>query len=194
MAWWHLSGLAAKLGQVRADLLLRRAIADGLVIGKDVRIAGFQRFSSEPYLISVGNHVAISGEVELVTHDGGTWVFRDEPEYQGLQRFGRIDIEDNCFIGAGSILLPGIRVGPNSVVGAASVVTKSVPPNTVVAGVPAKHICNLEEYIARSVPRCQEIPPDVVADRKKLKQFLLDRLPVEPPDQMSWVPERPFDR
>jgi acetyltransferase-like isoleucine patch superfamily enzyme len=46
-------------------------------------------------------------------------------------------IEENCFIGAGSIILPGVRIGRESIVAAGSVVTKDVPPNVIVAGNPA---------------------------------------------------------
>lgn len=152
---------------------LWRARRDGLTIGEDVRIMGTPRFGSEPYLICIGNHVTISSEVSFVTHDGATWIFRHRPEYRGLQRFGRIDIEDNCFIGTRSILLPGIRIGPNSVVGAGSVVTKSVPPDTVVAGVPARVICRTEEFVERSAARCTYYPPDVTSDPARLRAALL---------------------
>ena len=52
-------------------------------------------------------------------------------------------LKKNCWIGAGAVILPGVTVGENSIVGAGSVVTKDVPANTVVAGNPAKFIKNL---------------------------------------------------
>ena len=99
---------------------------------------------SEPYLVKIGNHCTITAGVLLITHDGGAWVFRKE--VPDLNVMGTIEIKDNCFIGSRSILLPNVVIGPNAVVGAGSVVTKDVPPNTVVAGVPARVICSLEEY------------------------------------------------
>jgi acetyltransferase-like isoleucine patch superfamily enzyme len=115
----------------------------GAQIGDDCRIL-IRNLGSEPYLIRIGNHCTIAGEVAFMTHDGGAWVFTEE--LPSLQRFGAIEIFENCFIGFGAILMPNVHIGPNSIVGAGAVVTKDVPPNTVVAGCPAKPICNLEEY------------------------------------------------
>ena len=55
-----------------------------------------------------------------------------------------IHVKKNAWIGAGSRILPGVTVGENAVVGAGAVVTKDVPANTVVAGVPAKVIRKIE--------------------------------------------------
>jgi serine acetyltransferase len=62
-----------------------------------------------------------------------------------LNLFGKIDI-DNYFIGFDAILMPNITIGPNSVVGDGSVVTKDIPSNMVVAGVPARILCRVDEY------------------------------------------------
>jgi acetyltransferase-like isoleucine patch superfamily enzyme len=165
------------LSRLRDRWLLRSYVRAGLKLGRDVRVIGKPDFGSEPYLIEIGDHVTISSNVSLITHDGATWVFRHLPSYRGLQRFGRIVIGDNCFIGAGAIIMPGVSIGTNSVVGAGAVVTLSVPANTVVAGVPARHICSYEEYVERMIPRCRYFPPDVAADRKKLKDVLLSTIP-----------------
>ncbi|GBD13884.1 2,3,4,5-tetrahydropyridine-2,6-dicarboxylate N-acetyltransferase [bacterium HR24] len=165
------------LADVRNYLLLRHYVRQGLRLGRDVRIMGKPDFGSEPYLIEIGDHVTISSRVTFVTHDGATWVFRHLPQYRGLQRFGRIVIEDNCFIGTGAIILPGVRIGPNAVVAAGAVVTRSVPPDTVVAGVPARPVCTYDEYVRRSAPRCRHYPPEVTSNRRRLRRVLLDTLP-----------------
>ncbi|MDQ2775349.1 MAG: acyltransferase [Acidobacteriota bacterium] len=115
-------------------------------IAHDCRFMGWQTFGSEPYLVSIGKHVTIASRVSFITHDGGTWVFREQPKYREVIKYGRIVIHDNCFIGARAIILPGVSIGPNAVVATGSVVTKSVPSNTVVAGVPARSLCTVEEY------------------------------------------------
>ena len=85
--------------------------------------------------------------VDFITHDGGTWIFRHIPQYKGVMKMGRIIVEDNCFIGAHTIILPWVRIGKNCVVGAGSVVTKSLKANGVYAGNPAKFICSINDYV-----------------------------------------------
>lgn len=128
------------------SLRLKRLIRRGLQIADDCRLEGMPFFGSEPFLISIGRHVTISGNVAFITHDGGTWVFRDRPRYQQVRKFGRITIHDNCFIGYGAILMPGVTIGPNSVVAAGAIVTKDVPADTVAAGIPARPLMSTDDY------------------------------------------------
>lgn len=80
----------------------------------------------------------------FITHDGGTHVLRkEEPE---ICIYGPIVIGCNTFIGARSLVLPNVKIGNNVIVGAGSIVTKSVPDDVVVAGVPARVICTIDEY------------------------------------------------
>lgn len=115
----------------------------GAQIGEENRIT-VRTFGSEPYLIKIGNHCTIAPDVTFLKHDGGTWVFTEEDP--SLQKFAPIVINDNCFIGMRAIILGSVTIGPNSVVGAGAVVTKDVPPDTVVAGNPARIICTILEY------------------------------------------------
>jgi acetyltransferase-like isoleucine patch superfamily enzyme len=112
---------------------------------------------TEPYLVKIGNRVAIAGNVQFVTHDGAVWVFRKE--VPDLQVFGPIVIEDNCIIGQSAILFPNIRIGTNSVVGAGSVVISDVPPNSIVMGVPARPFGALEKYREKALARWAEQRP-----------------------------------
>lgn len=99
---------------------------------------------AEPYLVRIGNHVAIAKGVSFVTHDGATWIFRDE--MPDVQAFGPIVIEDNCLIGLNAVIFPNVRIGPNSIVGANSVVISDVPANTMVIGVPARPLGSVIKY------------------------------------------------
>lgn len=115
----------------------------GAKVGEGCYIVPTQ-LGTEPYLVSIGNHVAIAEGVSFMTHDGAAWLFRDvEPDAQG---FGPIIIHDNCFIGQRAMLGPNIRVGPNSIVAAGSLVITDVPPDTIVMGVPARPFGSVVKY------------------------------------------------
>ncbi len=93
-------------------------------------------FSTEPYLIEIGNHVAIAAGTDFITHDGAIWCFRDE--IKNADVFGRITIGNNVFIGNNCTILPNTTIGDNSIVGAGSIVRGQFPENSVIVGNPAK--------------------------------------------------------
>jgi maltose O-acetyltransferase len=68
-----------------------------------------------------------------------------EARIKGWEVAKPIVIEDKVWLGGGAILLPGVRIGRNAVVGAGAVVSRSVPANTVVAGNPARVIREIEQ-------------------------------------------------
>lgn len=149
----------------------------GVRIGNNcVILTGIHNFASEPWLIELGDRVQLLGAVTLLTHDGTSRVFRSRfPEMNVAfgNRFGTIRILDNCVIGYGTIILPGVTIGPNSIVGAGSVVTKDVPPDVVAAGNPARILCTLEEHIARYRARMLPLTAqDRVALRRELTTML----------------------
>lgn len=118
----------------------------GVSFGRDCRILT-RHFGSEPFLISIGNRVTLSRDVAFFNHDGATWCARDARGRR--QRFGRIDIGDDVFIGARSTILPGVRIGNHVIVGAGSVLTRSIPDGVVVAGNPAHIIGKFSDYVKR---------------------------------------------
>lgn len=150
---------------------MHRYRRQGLQHGRDCRFIGLFSFGNEPFLITIGNHVTICSGVSFITHDGGTWVFRDQTKYKNVIKYGRITVCDNCFIGNNVTILPGITVGPNSIVAAGAVVTKDVPPNTIVAGVPAHVLKTIDEYAEQSLAQMPSY--DIEAYRKnKLVELL----------------------
>jgi acetyltransferase-like isoleucine patch superfamily enzyme len=100
---------------------------------------------SEPYLIEIGNNCVIGNNVSFITHDGATRVLKRKYDFKGT-KYGKIIIRDNVFIGDRALILPNVEIGSNCVIGAGSIVTKNIPPDSVYAGNPAKFICTIEEY------------------------------------------------
>ena len=92
--------------------------------------------------ISLGSHVSLSPRVTILTHaDPGPGGYLERNFYPGMT--APVHIEDHVWVGAGALLLPGVRIGSGSVVAAGAVVTRDVPAHTVVAGVPARVIKRL---------------------------------------------------
>lgn len=94
--------------------------------------------------VTIGKNVLISGRVYITDHDH---VF-DDPELPARNcsklKSAPVVVEDGAWLGEGCVILKGVRVGERTVVGANAVVTKDVPPFTVVGGVPARVIRKIE--------------------------------------------------
>ena len=127
MASVFLSAIKAAVSRIRYALEIRKY--NSFTIPEYLRRQGAQigegcsihvnRLGTEPYLVKIGNHVAIAQGVRFVTHDGGVWLFRDE--VPDMQVFGPIIIEDNCVIGENAVLFPNVRIGRNSIIGGGSI-------------------------------------------------------------------------
>jgi tetrahydrodipicolinate N-succinyltransferase len=87
---------------------------------------------------------------------------------KSLDAVGKIDIRDNVFIGYNAVILPNVTIGPNAIVAAGSIVTKDVPPGTIVGGNPAKVIGSVEEYVAKLQERTNALPWREIIERRGL--------------------------
>jgi carbonic anhydrase/acetyltransferase-like protein (isoleucine patch superfamily) len=117
--------------------------------------SSYAMFSSEPYLVTLGDNVYISVGANFVCHDGSTLPFRkDIPD---LELAGEIRVGNNVFIGMGSLILPNVTIGNDCIVGANSVVTKSVPDGSIVAGNPARLVSKTENFLLRAQQRSLKI-------------------------------------
>ena len=118
----------------------------GVHLGKGSYFTGKMNFGTEPYLVSIGDHVLIAGAT-FITHEGAHWVLKGlDPSLKDTFGYGRITVCNNVYIGHNSTILRGVTIGENTIVGACSLVNKSLEPNSVYAGVPAKRICSLDEF------------------------------------------------
>jgi len=128
----------------KKDSYIKKLIKRGLNLGNDVEIIDTFFFDpSHCFLISIGNNCTICSNVRLIAHDAST------KKILGYTKIGRIDIGKNCFIGDSVIVLPNVKIGPDSIIGAGSVVTRDIPSNTVATGNPAKVISTVHEYIRK---------------------------------------------
>lgn len=117
----------------------------GVAIGEKCRIY-VKDWGSEPYLISIGNNVTVAAGTRFITHDGSAWLFRNN---QGrYYKYGKIKVGHNVFIGMDVLIFPGVVIGDNVIIGAGSVVTKSLEPNSVYVGNPAKKLKTIDEFIS----------------------------------------------
>ncbi len=112
----------------------------GMRIGNDCHL-NTMSFSTEPYLIEIGNHVAIAGGTEIITHDGAIWSFLDI--LPNADVFGTVKIGNNVFIGDNCTILPNTTIGDNCIVGAGSVVRGKFAENSVIIGNPAKVVSKM---------------------------------------------------
>lgn len=101
-----------------------------------------------PWMISIGNHVRITEGVKILTHDYSWSVLKN---YRGgvFGASGIVEIGDNVFIGMNAIIERNVKIGNNVVIGAGSIVTKDCEENSVYAGVPAKRIMSIGEFLMK---------------------------------------------
>ena len=142
------------LGWLRRELFNRRdpigyARSLGVNVGEDCEFFGTTHatWGTEPYLITLGRRVMVTAGVRFINHDGAVLVFRRE--YPDLDLVAPIVVGDNVFIGVNAIILRGVTIGPNAVIGAASVVNRDIPSGVVAAGVPARPICTIGEWFRK---------------------------------------------
>lgn len=116
----------------------------GLIIGNNFHMQqGCIIDGSHSFHIEIGNNVSLAPNVHILAHDASTWWFLE------YTRVSNVKIGNMVFIGAGSIVLPGVTIGNNVIVGAGSVVTKDIPDNCIYAGNPAKFLMHTDVYISR---------------------------------------------
>jgi maltose O-acetyltransferase len=121
--------------------MLRR---QGMYIGQGVNLPASTAIdTSHCFLIHIGDWCGFGEDCMILAHDG------QFDEFLDAGRIGRVVIHPHSHIGVRTVILAGVEIGPRTLVGAGSVVTRSLPPDTVCAGNPAKVICSLDEYLER---------------------------------------------
>ena len=144
--------------------LERQARYAGVKMGKHNFISS-RFWSSEAYLITMGNYCGITRGVKFFTHGGARSARSIYPKFDC---FGKITIGNYVYIGSNSLIMPGVTIGDNVLIAAGSVVTKSIPSNVVVGGNPARIVCTIEQYIERNLPYNLDSKGMKAEDKKQL--------------------------
>jgi maltose O-acetyltransferase len=141
--------LARVFGSGSLGSLKRR----GLVVGRNVNLMiGATIDPSHCWLVRIGDDVTIARDALILAHDAST------KRHLGYVRIGKVDIGDRVFIGARSIVMPGVRIGNDVVIGAGSVVTHDIPDGVVAYGVPARTMMTIAEWLEGRRREMERLP------------------------------------
>ena len=140
---------------------LKRLVKHGLKIGKNLQLENGANIDSVfPELITIGDNVTIAKDAYVLSHDGST------KKIVGFTKVAKVTIGNNVFIGAKSVIYPGVTIGDNSIVGACSFVNKNIPENEVWAGVPAKFICSLDNFKKKNIELFKKQKPLILKGKR----------------------------
>lgn len=152
-----------------SESYLKELKEKGADIGEDVFL--YRPYNTtidiqNPCLLSIGNHVMITGPVTILTHDYSWSVLKRKYGYiAGNQK--KVKIGNNIFIGWGATILAGSTIGDNTIIGANSVVHGNLEGNAVYAGNPAKYLMSLDEYYHKRLDSQLDEAFSVVLEYKK---------------------------
>lgn len=141
------------LYRFRGEYTTEKLVKMGMKVGKNFgRLNGVILDPSHCWLIEIGDNVTMAPRVHILCHDAST------KQFLNYTKVGRVTIGNNVFIGAESVILPGVTVGNNVIIGANSTVTHDIPDNSVAIGSPAKVISTLDVYLDKERERMSKSP------------------------------------
>lgn len=131
---------------------------------------------SRPALVTIGDNVDMNKNFQILTHDWSSHVFRG---LYGdfINSSGAVTIGSNIYFGTDVIVLKGVTIGDNCIIGAGSIVTRDIPSNSVATGAPCKVVCSIDEYYSRR--KNKGLAEAVEYARSIQKRFGRDPLPRE---------------
>ena len=136
------SKLYAMLASAFTNLYIRQLRRKGLKVGKNLFVVSNVSLDRDNcHLISIGDNCTLAHNVVILAHDtSGCVASRTQ------HRIAPVKLGNNCFIGSNTVVLPGVTIGDNVIVGAGSVVTRNLPSNCVAAGNPARVLETMDEF------------------------------------------------
>lgn len=133
-------------GFARADYLRKRNLLAG--IGEHVYFYS-RIFPSDPKLLRLHNNVVIATNVRFLGHDRIDILLSGMLDGHYSKTYDCIEVMDNVFIGLDCVILPGVRIGANTIIGAGAVVTRDLPGGGIWGGVPARRIGDFDRLVDR---------------------------------------------
>lgn len=135
--------LSIRLGKISPEeLTVQSCLEKGMKVGNNCHgLAACTIDYAHCLLIEIGENVTFAPQVYLLAHDAST------KRHLDYTKIAKIKIGNNVFVGARALIMPGVTIGENAIIAAGSIVTKSVPPGTVVGGNPARVLANTTEYL-----------------------------------------------
>lgn len=139
--------------RLRGEYTTEKLVRMGMKVGKNFgRLNGVILDPSHCWLIEIGDNVTMAPRVHILCHDAST------KHYLNYTKIGNVKIGNRVFVGAESVILPGVTIGDDVIIGANSTVTHDIPPNSVVVGSPARVIGTTEDYIKKERLRMESSP------------------------------------
>lgn len=118
----------------------------GVSVGEGVQFFGLVKIElARPCLVEIGKNCILVDGVSILTH-GYDWAVLREKYGEMLCSSGKVVLEENVFVGTNAVILKGVRIGKNTIIGAGSVVTHDIPANSVAVGNPCRVIMSIDEY------------------------------------------------
>lgn len=141
------SKINRRIAGINSNLFIAYLRKKGVYIGEGTRFFGshISIDVTRPCLVEIGKDCAISDGVTVLTHGYG-WAVFIRKYGEMVNSSGKVIIENNVFIGADAMILKGVTIGSNTIIGARSVVTHDIPRNSVAVGNPCRVIMSIDDY------------------------------------------------
>jgi maltose O-acetyltransferase len=154
LAWIEATSLRARLvNRLRGSQNLDQLRKRGLRAEPPIRLVpGSQLDARFPWAIEIGSHTIIAGNVQVLAHDAAI------KRITGYTEVRPVKIGRRCYIGAGSIILPGAVIGDDSVIGAGAIVRGEIPPGSLAVGTPARVVASVDDLRHRHLAQIERLP------------------------------------
>jgi maltose O-acetyltransferase len=156
---------------------LDELVQTGLTVGRNFSMQSSVRIDSDLcWLITIGDDVTLAPNVLILAHDAST------KRHLGYTRIGKVAIGDRVFIGASTVVLPGVCIGSDVVIGAGSVVATDIPDKSVAYGNPATvHSCS-NGFLERKRAEMARVP--CFGEEYTVREHVTSRMKAEMNERM----------